>query len=426
MLNHLMDGPPGAYASPAPNNKSIAAALSVPERAKMQSPPQAAVVPAANAQGAFEDSPQSPANCTPMHLLSDGAPPSATPELGKGDLVAWIERRGMRDVLSSSAAADLNRMWDALRDGAAARTAAAATAAENEGLREELEEARAALERLGVEHSEALAAAQAGQQWAAAEVARAREAAQHMMALADQIQSTFALCEEEKAALAEELDSAWNRVSKAEQEAQLAASHFAASEEQLAAAAQLQKELQLAQAAAVRAARDAAEAQAVARTSAEELASIKAQLANAQQTMAADENGDKGAALTPFSKMRAQLHAAHSALAVLHASNRRQCAGGNSSPHLDRLLESSSQRLNHAQVLLKQDADELHQANDELRTVLSGVQARIMQLSPARGPGGTTGNAEVGPPSPSSSTVTVDYRELRDVLVSSVLNKAIS
>lgn len=417
MLNHLMDGDKGksAYTSPAPNQRAPPAPIA--EETLVQSPPQAAVVPATAAiEGCvMEDSPQSPANCTPMHLLSDGAPPSATPELGKGDLVAWIERRGMRGVLSSSAAADLRRMWDALRDGAAARTAAAATAAENEGLREELEEARAALERLGVEHSEALAAAQAGQQWAAAEVARAREAAQHMMALADQIQSTFALCEEEKAALAEELDAAWNRVAEAEQEAQVAASHFAASEEQLAAAAELQKDLQMAQDAAMRAAREAAEAQAAARTSAEELAAIKAQLEEAQQAMDGDENGDKEAALTPFSKMRAQLHAAHNALATLHASNRRQCATGASSPHIHRLLESSSQRLTQTHALLQQDADELHQANDELRTALSGVQARIMQLSPVRGD-----NARVEAAvehSPSSSTVTVDYRELRDVLV---------
>lgn len=59
----------------------------------------------------------------------------------------------------------------------------------------ELEAAQEALRELGVEHDAAVVAAEAGALCAEAEVARARDAAGHMMALADQIQGMFALCE---------------------------------------------------------------------------------------------------------------------------------------------------------------------------------------------------------------------------------------
>lgn len=458
MLDHFKADGPGAYASPhRPRDEPGAFGVPVAPwlQAGFASPRPGGgagggfgtspVAAAAADAGLSEGSPQSPLNCTPMHLLSEGAaaaPSSAaaaqTPELGKGDLVAWIDRRGMRDMLSSPAAADLRRMWNAMRESAASRAAAAAAVAENEALRIELQEARAALERLGAEHSEALTAAQAGQQWAEAEVVRAREAAQHMMALADQIQSTFALCEKEKATLAEELEQAWT---KAEQEAQAAAIQAAASDQEHAKAAELNRELQLAQAAAQRAATEAAQAQALARASAAELAAIKKQLFETHEAMSiqqaptdSDSDNGEGVPSTPFSKLRAQLHSAHEALAALHASGSKyHITTCPTSPHIDRLYESSAHGLSRAQELLQQDTSNLHQANDELRALLSGVQARIMQLSPAASEDeeeeSKQNTASINDTARESSqqqpsqvvpaevgTVTVDFRELRSVL----------
>ncbi len=72
---------------------------------------------------------------------------------------------------------------------------AAALRADNVALVEELEAAQAALRALGAEHEAAVVAAEAGAACAEAEVSRARDAAAHMMQLADQIQSMFAMCE---------------------------------------------------------------------------------------------------------------------------------------------------------------------------------------------------------------------------------------
>ena len=72
---------------------------------------------------------------------------------------------------------------------------AAALQSDNAALAEELELTQAALRSLGVDHEAAVVAAEAGALCAEAEVARARDAAGHMMTLADQIQGMFALCE---------------------------------------------------------------------------------------------------------------------------------------------------------------------------------------------------------------------------------------
>lgn len=72
---------------------------------------------------------------------------------------------------------------------------AAALRANNAALAEELDAAHAALAELGVEQRAAVVAAEAGTLCAEAEVAKARDAAGHMMALAGQIQAMFQLCE---------------------------------------------------------------------------------------------------------------------------------------------------------------------------------------------------------------------------------------
>ena len=75
------------------------------------------------------------------------------------------------------------------------RAEAEALSADNAALHAELAQLKAHLEVLGVEHSTALAAAEADAASAEAELARVREAAGAMMELADQIQAMFALCE---------------------------------------------------------------------------------------------------------------------------------------------------------------------------------------------------------------------------------------
>ncbi len=72
---------------------------------------------------------------------------------------------------------------------------AVALRCDNAALHEQLQATQAALQELGVEHGAAVVAAEAGTLCAEAELARARDAAGHMMSLADQIQGLFALCE---------------------------------------------------------------------------------------------------------------------------------------------------------------------------------------------------------------------------------------
>lgn len=422
MLVHLMDGGKGALMSPS-------------HRAVLQCAVRAV------------DSPQSPEHLTPLGLLSshEGAA-TATPELGKGDLQAWIDRRGMRAVLNSPAVADLRRMWGAMREGASARAAAEAAASEAEALRRELASARDALAQLSEEHEAALAAAADGKEWAEAEVARAREAAAHMMALADQIQATFAMCEAEKCNLAEELESALARAEEAERLARGVAGKAAASEEQRAAAEALKAELAAAQQAAEAARAEARAAQAAAAASTEDLTAIRLQLQQAEEALAAaGEQGSTGsaapeAAATPMTKLRMQLHSVHEALASLHATSGRAVQGP-ASPQVGRMVAASRMGLSHAGHLLEADAQQLQAANEELRGLVAEVHAKVQQLSPAGTPdlkralvpscdaGGAPGEeqrqlafeSETSSPEgghQEAGSVTVDFQELREVLVS--------
>ena len=452
MLHHLQEGGPAACISPGPRMQKNGLMAHAPyilnrqpygnnkedeEVVLIASPPP----PHSFVQQPQQSSPRSPSNCTPMRLLPEGVPPSVTPELGKGDLGAWIDRRGMRGAMTSPAAADLRRMWNSMREGAGMR-------AENEYLRHQLAEAQAELARLGDEHHHAVHAAQAGQQWAEAEVNRAREAAQHMMALADQIQATFAACEEEKVALAEELEEAWERVREVEEQAAMAAQQAAAGDEQRQHAVALRKELQRAQAEAEAAAKEASEASAAAQSSAAELAVIKATLERnlmEQQQQAEEEkpatSSDDARGIT--GTMQAQLMEAHEALVALHASGRN--VAGSRSPHLDRMIEASAQNLNKAHSLLMRNVDDddggdsdddfelMARKNEELKALLSGIQSRIMELSPVKndvGGNATTVKVEVEEVEEPllhrrrrQGTVTLDYRHLRDVLVRSYVHR---
>lgn len=156
----------------------------------------------------------------------------ATPAPGQGSLTVWMDRRGMRRALSTPARNDLRVLWAAAHEVAACKSGeksmaqcavpgvdccmlepcnhaaqqskpaltcwaaeAAVLRADNAALVEQLEATQSALRELGVEHGAAVVAAEAGALCAEAELARARDAAGHMMSLADQIQGMFALCE---------------------------------------------------------------------------------------------------------------------------------------------------------------------------------------------------------------------------------------
>jgi len=333
----------------------------------------------------------------------------------------------MRGILNSPAVADLRQLWRAVREGAGAQTAAEKAAAEADALRRELAVAREALEKLSSEHASAMSAAAVGREWAEAEVERARSAASHMMALADQIQATFAMCEQEKSSLAEELEVSLVRAEAAERQASSAAAHAAASEEQLLMAASLQRELDLAQQAAEGARREAVEAKEVAAASAQELIAIREQLLAAQRALSEQEpssdNCRQGAAspangITPITSLRMQLHSVHDALAVLHAASKVQGEAGSCvSPHVTRMLAASDHGMSKAGRLLEEDAMGLETANAHRRELVAELHARAEQLSPSGTPVPLEhGQAMQTAPKEDdvTGTVTVDFQELHE------------
>jgi hypothetical protein len=424
MLHHLRRGGPRAYASPA-------------QRRGRRRPAPEPASPAC-------DSPQSPAQCTPLQLLPEGVPPSSTPELGKGNLQAWIDRRGMRAALTPAALADLESLWAAMRERRGAAADAEEAAAANAALRADLAAVNAQLARLGQERGAAVAAAAAGQEWAEAEVARAREAAHHMMALADQIQATFALCEEEKAAMAADLEEAHRRAeAAAAAAADVAAQAVAAGREaagrELGVAEAARAEVKAALAAAQRAQREAQAATAAARASEMELAAARAALLEAQEELAAADCAgaaapaapSPGGAATPVTRLQAQLQGVHESLAALHAAGRHQ-GGAGASPALDRMLAASHRELQRAHDLLGADAQQLHAENEVLREQVAAARERLAAASPPGAPrapaspaaAGSEGGGEETPaasPDPyalaSGTTLTVDFMDLQQAMM---------
>eukprot|EP00890_Picochlorum_soloecismus_P000116 jgi/Picsp_1/1104/NSC_04587-R1_---NA--- len=149
------------------------------------------------------DSPSSPSMCTPVNLISasvEGKSAPHTPDLGLGDLDAWIDHRGL-SLITTPARRDLRKMWDAVRDLSSTTENYRKAIDLNEKLKKEIE---AALDA----EAEARIAAKSGSEWAIAEIKKSEESASQMMSLAHQIQQAFSLCEQEKRKLAAELDQA--------------------------------------------------------------------------------------------------------------------------------------------------------------------------------------------------------------------------
>ncbi|KAL4458308.1 hypothetical protein ABPG75_013173 [Micractinium tetrahymenae] len=361
------------------------------------------------------DSPQSPQQCTPLHLIStsDTSPPRvsgalvATPAPGQGSLTVWMDRRGMRATLSTPARNDLRLLWAAARDIRAYQSEAAALRADNAALLGELEAAQEALQELGAEHEAAVVAAEAGALCAEAEVARARDAAGHMMALADQIQGMFALCENEKESLVQELDAA---------QAQLAQSEAAAADTaHLSERQRGQLEAQLEEARqAVAAAQSAADAaQQRATDASKELTAIRRQLSEAQAQLAGVQAAQRAAqeraqqaeaqarqaeaapALTPVAKLRGQLSAVHDSLAQLHAEHHAGRLHA-ATPELDKLWEASREQLARIEALLGADPAALRAEQGQLQACLERARTLLAKHTPATGIPGSTAAGPAG------------------------------
>eukprot|EP00887_Chlorella_sp_A99_P006235 scaffold3.g6235.t1 len=366
MLRHL-NGP--AYASPAP------AAL-----------PQC-------------DSPQSPQQLTPLHLISEGhdspAVPAVTLELGVGSLTAWVQRRGVRTALDTPVRNDLRQLWVAAGQRSHALRKVEAVTEENAALAAELETLQGQMEQLGLQHDQALAAANAGALCAESEVARAQEAARQMMQLAEQIQRTFALCEEEKAALVQELQEAQQHLAESE----ASATSAEISEQK---AAEVQAQLEAARQAVAAAEQAAAEAQARAESASAELAAVRGQLEQAvaateQQvpTMAAEQPAplpaeqhvptSLGAQSAPLvASLRSQLGAVQETLQRM-VDEQVQWRGG-STPGVQSLLDRSMRQLELVGELMRQGQGEeqgVFAANTALRQQIERARSALAAHSPA-------------------------------------------
>ena len=204
VLGHLRYGGPNALQSPLGGGKVKHAVLSTPEDECCQN------------TDIKEQSPESPIQVTPLNMISADSGGSKskkatspqTPLLGAGEIDIWIEHRGLKSAISSPAVADLKRMWNAIRDVSSTKEAYKRVTSLNEQLKEELEIVRAA-------EQNAREALEAGNSWATAEIKKSEDAALQMMALADEIQKAFSLCEKEKIELSEELETVKGELQKA-------------------------------------------------------------------------------------------------------------------------------------------------------------------------------------------------------------------
>ena len=204
-----------------------------PER--LQSPVVRAIIEDAVPEGSLVGSPESPANCTPMNLISTSAAASLQ---GFGRLNAsnvWKEVDGMRvagsggwearqldearDILSEASSldewmsqrgikhlstptrSDLQKMWDALANIRETTEAYADATRENAQLREQLWETREAELDARADLEEALEVVRIEQE-------RSRDAASKMAELAMSMHQQFAILEGERRQLQFDLDEA--------------------------------------------------------------------------------------------------------------------------------------------------------------------------------------------------------------------------
>lgn len=203
-----------------------------------------------------------------------------------------------------------------------------------------------------------------------------------MMQLADQIQQTFALCEEEKADLLQELQAAQHVLT----ERQEAASRAAESEQQ---AAELQRQLQAAQQAVLVAEQAASADQGRVESAASELAALQAQL---QQALAeaelAERQQQQQRVPTPagvpdgtlLASLRAQLGGVQETLNRMVAEQSSWQGGG--TPAVKSLLAKSKRQLELVNALMG-DGQASLAANTVLRLQAEQMRLALATHSPA-------------------------------------------
>ena len=199
---------------------------------QLQSPVLRAIVKDAGHQGSLAGSPESPANCTPMNLISTSSAASlqdsghrnasgaqgaldGTRSNGSGgrddgqiedvlsessSLDEWLRQRGIKH-LSTPTRSDLEKMWDALANIRETTEAYADATRENAQLREQLWETREAELNARDDLEEALEVVRIEQE-------RSRDAACKMAELAMSMHQQFAMLEEERRNLQSDLEQA--------------------------------------------------------------------------------------------------------------------------------------------------------------------------------------------------------------------------
>ena len=201
---------------------------------RLKSPVLGAIIRDANSEGSLAGSPESPANCTPMNLISTSSVASmqsaerrladlgqdiavnrhAAEQVGarfEGDeeldvlsnassLDEWMRKRGVKHI-STPTRIDLQKMWDALDNIRETTGAYADVLRENAQLREELWETREA-------ELDARAELEEANEIVRFEQERSRDAADKMAELAMSMYQQFALLEEERRQLQTDLDHA--------------------------------------------------------------------------------------------------------------------------------------------------------------------------------------------------------------------------
>lgn len=170
------------------------------EPACIQSPVVVAVVNSPLDNG---ESPKSPSHCTPMNLISasGGSQQSDTPNLGTGNLDAWIKHRKLESSITTPTRRDLQKMWDAVRNIRETTEAYEEVVRANAELCEELAEVQEA-------EAEARLRAEEEGEIARNEILKSREISEQMMELSASMYQEFSRCEEERRSLTAKLEEA--------------------------------------------------------------------------------------------------------------------------------------------------------------------------------------------------------------------------
>lgn len=161
-------------------------------------------------------SPKSPSQCTPMNLISASGDGNhvvsfGTPDLGQGEVDAWIERRGLSRSINTPTRKDIQKMWNAVRDIRETTEAYHDAMRANAQLCEELAELQEA-------ELEARTRAEEEGEIARHEMKKSQEISAQMMELSTSMYREFSRCEEERRSLYAKLEEAKRSISECTQD----------------------------------------------------------------------------------------------------------------------------------------------------------------------------------------------------------------